>query len=109
MFVFEDGELGGALGAPLTVLQPLHARPPLPDLRVQRPEDVATHPERGLAGVEALDGEEEGLQPLLLLPPGPRVQLHALGVVPHVESVGRHQVVPLEHLRKAQMSPSVQY
>ena len=98
MFVLENGELDRALCALLNIVHSLHVRLSLANLRVERSENIAPNPERRLAGVEGLDGVEELFQPLLLLLPGDGVQLHALGVVPHVEGVGRDQVITLQHL-----------
>ena len=98
VFVLQDGELRGTLGTLLDIVQLLQVRLLLPDLGVQRSEDVPSNLQGGLPGVERLDGEEQELQPLLLLSLGRGVQLHGLLVVPHVEGVGSDQVVPLQHL-----------
>ena len=96
--MFDDGELGRTLCTLLNILQLLHVRLFLPNLRVQRSQDISTNSEGRLSGVERLDGEEEELQPLLLLSLGDGVQLHGLLVVPDVEGVGGDQVVALQDL-----------
>ena len=76
VLVPQDGEVGGAVGAPGHRLQPLHVRRPLPDLAVQRTEDLSADSEGGLACVKGLDSEEKLLKPLLLLLSGARVKLN---------------------------------
>ena len=98
VLVPQDGEVGGAVGAPGHRLQPLHVWRALPDLAVQRSKDLSADSEGGLARVKGLDSEEKLLKPLLLFLSGVRVKLNGFVLVADVKGVGSYQVVSLQHL-----------
>lgn len=98
VLVLENRELYPTVGALRHVVQPLHVGLTLADLAVQRTQDFAADAQRGLARVQALDDLMEGVEPVLLLTTGGRVQLHCLVVVLDVKRVGSHEVVALLHL-----------